>query len=111
MTSNSGRSPEKPITMPSTATEIEQRLTRALAPLHLDLLDESAKHVGHRGATSGGGHFQALIVSAAFEGLSLLDRHRRVNEALSDLFGERIHAFGMTTLTPQEWAARRAKLP
>lgn len=93
--------------MLDTVSEIEQRLTRALAPARLELRDDSASHAGHRGATSGGGHYIALIVSTAFDGLSLLERHRRVNEALGDLFGERIHAFSMTTLTPDEWSRRQ----
>jgi BolA protein len=83
--------------------EIERILRARFAPSHLALRDDSARHVGHAGATSGGGHYRVTIVSAAFEGLSLLDRHRRVNEALRDLFGARIHALGLETLTPAEW--------
>ena len=33
--------------------------------------------------TGGGDHFQVTVASPAFEGLSLLDQHRRVNEVLS----------------------------
>ena len=49
-----------------------------------------------------------LLVSAVFEGRSLLDRHRMVNEALTEMFGAEIHALGLTTLTPEQWAERSA---
>ena len=83
--------------------EIERRLRHGLRPRHLEIHDESARHVGHRGATSGGGHYRALIVSEAFEGMTLLARHRAVNEILRDLFGPGIHALALKTLTPGEW--------
>jgi BolA protein len=43
-----------------------------------------------------------VIVSAAFEGKSLIERHRMVNESLRDLFGARIDALSMKTLTPDQ---------
>lgn len=82
---------------------IEQRLRERLAPTHLELLDDSAKHAGHRGATSAGGHYRLVIVSNEFEGRSLIERHRLVNEAVRDLFGLKIHALSMQTLTPDQW--------
>ena len=84
---------------------IEQRLRERLAPTHLELLDDSAKHAGHRGATSAGGHYRLVIVSDEFEGRSLIERHRLVNEAVRDLFGPKIHALSMQTLTPDQWKA------
>ncbi len=54
-----------------------------------------------------GQHFAAVIVSAAFEGLSRVARHQRVYAALGDRMREEIHALSMTTLTPSEWAARQ----
>jgi len=89
--------------MVSTPDLIEKRLRERLRPLHFDLHDDSAKHAGHPGATSGGGHYRVVIVSAAFEGKSLIERHRMVNESLRDLFGDRIHALSMKTLTPDQW--------
>ena len=88
------------------AERIETRLRERFRPEHLELADDSARHAGHRGATSGGGHFLVLLVSKEFEGLTLLERHRRVNEALDGLFGETIHALGLKTLTPAEWRER-----
>ena len=54
-----------------------------------------------------GQHFEALIVSPEFEGLSRIKRHQRVYAALGDRMREEIHALSMTTLTPAEWDARR----
>ena len=85
------------------AERIESIVRERFDPLHFELRDDSARHVGHPGATSGGGHFQLLIVAAAFEGLSRLDQHRRVNDALRELFGREIHALALKTLTPSEW--------
>jgi acid stress-induced BolA-like protein IbaG/YrbA len=52
-----------------------------------------------------GHHFEALIVSAAFRGLSRIQRHRLVYAALGDRMREEIHALSMTTQTPEERAA------
>ena len=50
-----------------------------------------------------GQHFQALIVSAAFDGRSRVQRHQLVYAALGGRMREEIHALSMRTLTPQEW--------
>jgi acid stress-induced BolA-like protein IbaG/YrbA len=56
-----------------------------------------------------GHHFEALIVSPAFEGKSRVARHQLVYAALGDRMREEIHALSMSTLTPAEWAARQAQ--
>jgi acid stress-induced BolA-like protein IbaG/YrbA len=53
-----------------------------------------------------GHHFEALIVSSAFENLSKVRRHQLVYSALGERMREEIHALSMTTLTPAEWAER-----
>ena len=53
-----------------------------------------------------GQHFEALIVSAAFEGLSRVKRHQLVYSALGGRMREEIHALSMTTVTPAELADR-----
>lgn len=53
-----------------------------------------------------GQHFQALIVSAAFEGLSRIKRHQLVYGALGDRMRAEIHALSMQTLTPAEHGKR-----
>lgn len=86
------------------ATRIEAMRARlaALAPLALEIVDESHKHAGHAGARDGRGHFAVRIVSAAFDGLPLLARHRRVYAALDSLMQTDIHALSLQTLTPSE---------
>ena len=49
-----------------------------------------------------GHHFEALIVSPAFRGLSRVARHRLVYAALGERMREEIHALSMVTLTPEE---------
>jgi acid stress-induced BolA-like protein IbaG/YrbA len=54
-----------------------------------------------------GQHFEALIVSNAFEGVTKVQRHQRVYAALGDRMRADIHALSMRTLTPAEWLSRR----
>jgi BolA protein len=88
----------------TTAERIESRLQQALAPTHLEILDESGQHVGHAGAAAGGSHFSCVIVSEAFRGRSTLERHRAVYQALGDLLKREVHALAVKTLDPTEWA-------
>lgn len=91
--------------MSQAAPAIEPLLRERLAelnPLRFELIDDSAKHAGHAGAKSGGGHYRLLIVSAAFSGKSTVARHRLVYEALGDLMRCRIHALSIQSLAPDE---------
>lgn len=90
--------------MSETASTIERILRRRFEPTHFEIVDDSAKHAGHRGATSGGGHYLVTIVSQAFEHRDRLDRHRMVHEALGGMIGDEIHALGLVTRAPSEWA-------
>jgi len=86
----------------SIATEIRRRLD-ALAPLRLELLDESAKHAGHAGAAPGGNtHWKLTIVSAAFAGKATVARHRMIYEALDALMQNPIHALSISARAPEE---------
>lgn len=62
----------------------------------------------HLTVSGDGAHFEALIVSAAFAGLSRVRRHQLVYAALGDRMREEVHALSMTTLTPDEWAQQRS---
>lgn len=82
---------------------IRDKLTVAFAPEALDVADDSAKHAGHSGSRPGGEtHFSVRIVSNAFEGLSRVERQRRVYAALAEEMKARVHALSLTTLTPAE---------
>ena len=77
----------------ATADTIAQKLTAALKPQEIDVLDVSYKHAGHAGWREGGGtHFEVTIRAAAFAGKSRLQRHRIVNELLADDLVNSIHA-------------------
>jgi stress-induced morphogen len=82
---------------------IERKLTEAFAPDSLDIIDESHLHAGHAGAKSGKGHFQAVIVSKAFAGKNLLERHRMIFDALGELMQTDIHALSIKAYTPDEF--------
>ncbi len=81
---------------------IRERLGASLNPEQLDIVDDSAKHAGHAGARGGGGHFNVSIVSQAFEGKSLIQRHRMVYDALGDAMQQEIHALSINARTPDE---------
>ena len=74
---------------------IRSRLTTALEPVDLEIIDESHLHSGHAGSKSGKGHFRIRITSDRFLGLPRLQRHRLVYEALGDLMDTEIHALGI----------------
>lgn len=82
--------------------ELETRLREVFAPLHLQVEDQSGRHKGHAGAT-GGGHYDVVLVAAAFAGKSLIEQHRMVNEAVGDMFRGKVHALALRTFSPEQW--------
>ena len=82
---------------------IEDKLSEGLAPIRLEVIDESHQHSVPAGAES---HFNLLVVSAAFQGLARVARHRRVYQLLDAELAQGLHALTMTLLTPDERAAR-----
>jgi BolA protein len=83
------------------------KLTAALAPASLDVIDDSAKHAGHmlhpggvepRGET----HFTVRITAEAFAGKSRLQRHRLVNDALAQELRDGVHALAIEAKAPGE---------
>ncbi len=89
----------------SIANNIREKLNAAFAPTQLVVEDESAKHDGHAGAPpEGETHFRVHIVAAAFEGLSRVERQRRVYAALAEELRERVHALALNVQTPREAA-------
>ena len=83
--------------------EIEQRLTLALKPDSLAVINDSAMHRGHTGDDgSGESHFTVEVVAAAFAGQSRVARQRLVNHALGDLMVEKVHALAIKARAPGE---------
>ena len=86
-----------------TADRIEKKLTEALAPDSMKVLDESHQHEGHAGHRPGGQtHFRVYIVAKAFAGKTRVDRHRLVNAILSDELKGGVHALAIHAQAPGE---------
>ena len=77
-----------------TPESIKQSITAGLACEHVEVAGD-------------GTHWEALVVSTAFEGLSRIKQHQLVYAALGDRMREEVHALSMQTLTPAQWEARR----
>lgn len=85
------------------AAAIRERLTAAFDPVRLDIKDESARHAGHAGARPGGeSHFRVVIVADAFGGMTRVERHRSVYDALAPQLENIVHALALKVLTPDE---------
>ncbi|MGJ7903272.1 BolA family protein [Lysobacter sp. 1R34A] len=81
---------------------IRNAIETALAPVALEIEDESHKHVGHAGAQDGRGHFRVAVVSSAFVGLNPIARHRAVYAAVGELMTTDIHALTISARAPGE---------
>lgn len=85
------------------AESIRAKLTHALSPARLTIVDESHRHAGHAGSRpEGETHFQVSIVASAFHGKSRLERQRMVYGVLAEELADRVHALSLKTLTPEE---------
>ena len=89
---------------PERVARITRLLTDALAPVALEVTDDSHKHAGHAGARSGQGHFSVHVVSQAFAGKPPLARHRLVYAALGAMMQSDIHALAIHARAPDEAA-------
>ena len=85
------------------AARLEAVLTQAFSPTLLRVVDDSARHAGHAGASPGGEtHYSVLLVSQAFRGMPRIARSRAVHEALAAEFSGGLHALSLTLRTPEE---------
>jgi BolA protein len=85
-------------------TKMLQLLTEQLQPTHLEVINESPMHQVPEGAES---HFKIVAVSNAFKEASLVQRHRKVYEILTEVV-PLIHALSMHLYTVEEWQAKQA---
>ncbi|MDF1633429.1 BolA family protein [Mycoplana sp. MJR14] len=85
-------------------SRIEYRLTEALSPERLEVLNESHLHAGHQPGFDGGGetHMRIRIVAAQFAGKTRVARHRMVNELVREEFDAGLHALAIETAAPGE---------
>lgn len=87
---------------------IENKLTEALSPQHLEVLNESHLHNVPPGSES---HFKVTVVTERFEGQRLVARHRMINSLLAEELAGAVHALALHTLTPDEYFERAGRVP
>ena len=86
-------------------SRIESKLQEALRPERLEVVNESGMHNVAPGSET---HFRVFVVSAAFSGETRVRRHQRIYQLLDAERQDGIHALGIQTLTPEEFAEREA---
>ena len=74
---------------------------QSLNPIEMDIIDEGHLHVGHAGAKSGG-HFKLYIVCEAFNGQSMINRHKLIYGKLDELMKTEVHALSIKAVSPEE---------
>lgn len=88
------------------ADRIRSKLQAAFAPARLAVTDDSARHKGHAGARpEGETHFTVEIVSAAFVGMSRVERQRRIYAVLAEELAGPVHALSLSARAPGEEGA------
>ena len=88
------------------ADRLRSKLTDAFAPVHLEIVDESAMHAGHVGARpEGETHFRIHLVSDAFAGKSRVQRQRVVYDLLADELAGPVHAMSLKIQLTSEYTA------
>ncbi|KAL1916549.1 uncharacterized protein VTP21DRAFT_5740 [Calcarisporiella thermophila] len=86
---------------------IQRKLTENLNPLNLEIINESHLHAHHaamKGVTSKETHFRVSVVSDAFEGKNMMQRHRMIYGLLDEEFKGGLHALSLKTKTTKELA-------
>lgn len=91
----------------SVQKNIEAKIKQKLAPVYLEVINESFMHSVPPGSES---HFKVIVVSDLFAKRSLVEQHRMVNEILAEELKESVHALSMQTFTPEEWKERGRKI-
>ena len=86
----------------SVKDQIHQRLMENLGAESVEIEDQSHLHAGHAGAASGGGHYDVIVISSAFNNLNTLGRHRLIYRAVDDLMKKEIHALSIQAFSPDE---------
>ena len=92
---------------------LEQQLHASLQqlnPSHLEVVNESAGHGGYFPGKES--HFKVIVVSDAFAGLRLVQRHQKVYAAAADLLGAgKIHALAIHAFVATEWQGQDTASP
>ena len=92
---------------------LEQQLIECLqqlSPSHLDVVNESSGHGGYFPGKES--HFKVIVVSEAFQGLRLVQRHQKIYAAAGDLLSPgKIHALAIHAFLPEEWQGQDTSSP
>lgn len=88
--------------------EIERKLRERFTPVVLEVINESSSHSVPAGSET---HFKVTVVSHAFEGKTLVGRHRLIYTLLDDEIRGGLHALTITSRTPAEWETNGAVTP
>ncbi|CAK9071294.1 Protein BOLA1 [Durusdinium trenchii] len=92
------------------ASGIERKVKEALRPTQLLIHDDSAAHRGHAGVAGSNiaeTHFRVEVISPLFEGVSKIERQRKVQDLLKDEFAAGLHALELICRTPAEQSRLR----
>ncbi|WP_435235261.1 BolA family protein [Psychromonas sp. PT13] len=84
-------------------TIIEKKIVDQLSPQFLNVENESSQHAVPKDSET---HFKVTVVSDAFHDMRLLQRHRLINQLLSEELSGPVHALALHTCTPEEWSKR-----
>ncbi len=88
--------------------QIIHKLSNALTPVHLEVVNESGNHNVPAGSES---HFKVTLVADVFEGESLVKRHQRLYQVLAEELKSGVHALAMHLYTPAEWREKEGAAP
>jgi BolA protein len=87
----------------SLETRMREKLMVALRPSRLDVVNESHLHAGHSTSPgTGESHFRVLIVSNGFAGKTRVERHRMINDVLTDELKDGVHSLAIKACAPGE---------
>lgn len=84
---------------------ISEKLQSALAPSHLEVLNESHMHSVPANSET---HFKIVLVADAFNGKRSVARHQMIYKTLAEELAGEVHALAIHTYTPDEWLARQS---
>ena len=91
-----------------TVEVIDKVLKEKISAEHVQIIDDSHLHRGHK-AAGGGGHYSVKVVSKQFENVDLINCMRMVYSALDDQINGQpklIHALQIKAYTPSQWAEK-----
>jgi stress-induced morphogen len=83
------------------AQQIWKKLSNNFQPVHLEILNESYMHSVPKGSET---HFKVIVVSDAFKGMQLIEKHRSVQNCLKEELQSGVHALSIVARTEEEWS-------